>query len=228
VRHRVAAFLLAVLFTSPRVGAQQAADLVKYLMPDRAAEIALARSAAPKNVSDSATVLVLTRKGFVEATRGTNGFTCLVQHSFDSPLGAPGFWNPAIRAPLCVNAAASRTVLRDIMKRSELIMAGVAPKEVIARTKAAYASHELLKPAPGAMAYMLSPQQHLADTDPHWVPHVMFFFDTAVPGSSFGAGGSPATIIDLTGDDANEPYRVVLIPVRRWSDGKLAMPEGGH
>jgi len=228
VRYRVAALFVIALLCGRRAGAQQAPDLAKYLMSDRAAEIALARSAAPKNVSDSATVMVLTRKGFIEAARGTNGFSCFVLHSFDGPIGDPGFWNPNIRAPHCVNPAAVRSVLRDILKRSEWIMAGVSPKDVVARTKRAYASGEFPKPAPGAMAYMLSPSQHLADTDPHWVPHVMFYFDKSVPAASFGVGGAPSTIIDGSADDPDASYITLLIPVRRWSDGKLAMPEGGH
>ena len=229
VRHHSVAVLLAVtLLAGARLGAQQSPDLTKYLMSDRAAEIALARSAAPKHISDSATVLVLSRNGFVEAAHGTNGFTCLVLHSFDKPIRDKGFWNPAIRAPHCLNPAAARTVLRDIMKRSEWIMAGVAPAEVVARTKRAYAAHELLAPAPGAMAYMLSPYQHLGDSDPHWMPHVMFYIDRSTPPASFGVGGDPATIMDGSAGDPDAAYTTLLIPVRRWSDGKPSMPDGDH
>jgi hypothetical protein len=78
------------------------------------------------------------------------------------------------------------------------------------------------------MAYMLSPDQHLADTDPHWVPHVMFYFDTSIPSASFGVGGDFAPIIDGSAGDPDASYITLLIPVRRWSDGKPAMPDGGH
>lgn len=227
--HRVATLLVIALLGGRRAGAQQKPDLAQYLMADRAAEMALARSAAPKHVSDSASVMVLTRKGFVEAAHGTNGFSCFVLHSFDGPIGDPGFWNPSIRAPHCVNPAAVRSVLRDILKRSEWIMAGVSPKDVAARTKRAYASGEFPKPAPGAMAYMLSPSQHLNDTgEPHWMPHVMFYFDKSFPVASFGVGGAPSTIINGSADDPDASYITLLIPVRRWSDGTLAMPAGGH
>ena len=92
--------------------AQQIADVTPYhLMADRAAEVALARSAAPKHVSDSATVLMLTRKGFVAAARGSNGFTCLVVRSFGAALSDPAFWSPQgrgtrIRAEIPLAAAA--------------------------------------------------------------------------------------------------------------------------
>ena len=225
--HRVAAVFVAALLHGPRAGAQQTPDLSPYLMPDRAAEVALARSAASPQISDSATVMVLTRSGFVQAARGTNGFTCMVLHSFDSRIGDPGFWDARIRAPICLNPAAVRTVLREMLKRSEWIMAGVQPAEIAVRTRKAYASHELLMPDPGAMAYMLSPRQHLANSDPHWMPHLMFFFDRSFPAASFGTGGSPTTIIDGSVDDPEAPYLTLLVPVRRWSDGRLAMA-GAH
>lgn len=228
MHYRVAASLVVALLAGSRAGAQKGPDLTPYLMSDRAAEIALARSAAPRHISDSATVLVLGRSGFVEAARGTNGFTCLVVRSFDKPISDPGFWDPAIRAPHCLNPAAVGTVLREMRKRTEWIMAGVTPQEVAVRTKRAYAAHELLKPTTGAMAYMLSPEQRLSDTNPHWLPHVMFYFDPGMSSASFGAGGDPMTIIDGSADDPDASYRTLIIPVRRWSDGKPAMPEGGH
>lgn len=226
--NRVAALLFVALVARDRSGAQQAPDLGKYVMSDRAAEIALARSAAPKTISDSATVLVLTRSGYVEAARGTNGFTCFVQHSFDAPISTPNFWDPKVLGPQCLNPAAARTVLLDMRKHAEWIMAGVAPREVMARTKRAYASGELLKPAPGAMAYMLSPNQRLSSTHTNWMPHVMFFYDMSIAPASFGADAASTTIIDGSAGDPDATYITLFIPVRRWSDGTLAMPAGGH
>ena len=54
------------------------APLDQYLMEDRNAEIALARGAAPKYISDNAEVLVLNRQGYDTAVQGTNGFVCIV------------------------------------------------------------------------------------------------------------------------------------------------------
>ncbi len=59
-----------------------AAPLEQYLIADRAAEIALARSAAPAAVSDGAEVLVLGRDGYTTAVKGDNGFVCLVERSW--------------------------------------------------------------------------------------------------------------------------------------------------
>src|SRR5881398_2209529 len=54
----------------------QMAPIEQYLMPDQAAEIALARSAAPESISRDAEVLILGRHGFETAVKGKNGFVC--------------------------------------------------------------------------------------------------------------------------------------------------------
>ena len=224
--HIVSVATLALLAASALpVAAQKTPDLTPYLIPDRATEVALARTAAPANVSDAATVLVLTRTGYVEAAKGTSGFTCLVARSFHAPFSDPNFWNAKFRAPHCLNPAASRTVLPELTKRAEWIMAGMSVADVAARTKDAFASHALPAPAPGAMAYMMSPKQYLNDTEPHWMPHLMFYFDKSTPASAFGAAGFKAPIIDGSADDKDSPVHVILIPVRQWSDGTPAL---GH
>lgn len=224
------AFALATLalFFAGGIAAQQTPDLAPYLMADRAAEIALARSAAPKDVSDAATVLVLTRTGYVEGAKGTNGFTCFVQHSFDGPVGGPGFWDPRIRAPQCANPPATRTVLPIMKKRAEWIMTGVSPKEISTRTREAYASHELVEPASGSMIFMLSPEQHLNNgNNPHWMPHVMFYYPKSMPPATMGVDSVTNTLIDGSAGDPDAPFLLVFLPVRRWSDGTLALPMSG-
>ena len=54
------------------------APLDQYLIADRNAEIALARSAAPDSISGDAEVMVLGRHGYEPAVKGKNGFVCLV------------------------------------------------------------------------------------------------------------------------------------------------------
>ena len=56
LRTALVAFSLLAVRT---LGAQQKPDLAPYLIADRGEEIALARSSAPRNVTDSATILVL-------------------------------------------------------------------------------------------------------------------------------------------------------------------------
>lgn len=215
----------ATLGTAP-LAAQQQRDLAPFLISDRAEEVALARSAAPAHVSDSAAVLVLTRQGYVEAERGTNGFTCLVARSFAAAPSDPVFGNPRVRAPHCFNPPAARTVLPDMLRRAEWFMAGVTGPEIDERARRAYASGELPKPAAGAMAYMLSPRQHLADENPHWKPHVMFYYDRSLPAATWGAAGMNAPVINGSGGDPASPMVVIFIPVPEWSDGSPAVAAG--
>jgi hypothetical protein len=205
------------------LGAQKAPDVTPYLIADRAAEVALARTAAPTDVSEKATVLALTPKGYIEAAHGTNGFTCIVMRSFAATPDDPAFWDPHIRAPHCFNPPASRTVLPAMLAQIDWALAGATPVELNARIKKAYAEKRFTMPAAGAMAYMLSPQQHLSDSDPHWMPHLMFYFDRALKGTTFGAGGMTAPVIDATAADPNAPIQVIYIPIRTWSDGTPAV-----
>ena len=216
------------LIIGSRSDAQQARDFTPYLIANRTAEVALARTAAPKRISDSATVLVLTRTGFATATKGTNGFTCLVERSFQGSIKDPTFWNPKVRAPHCFNAAAVRTVLPQHLKQAEWILAGASTQDIAKRQQEGYANHSLSLPSPGAMAYMLSPKQYLVDDDPHWMPHLMIFHDRSIPGSAWGAGGMTDAVIDGSAGDPNSPVITLLIPVRRWSDGTSSVPAAGR
>src|SRR5204863_8279004 len=124
--------LSAVVLSIGAAPESPAPDLTQYLMPDRAAEIALARSAAPKAISDAAAVFILTRDGYIEAGKGSNGFACLVARSFEGSLGdTASWWNPRVRAPHCLNAAAVRTVLPEMQRRAALVMKGLPAAEVV-------------------------------------------------------------------------------------------------
>src|SRR6266852_5386944 len=61
------------------------APLDQYLMADRNAEIALARSAAPDAISGDAKIMILGRHGYETAVEGKNGFVCVVERGWMSP-----------------------------------------------------------------------------------------------------------------------------------------------
>jgi hypothetical protein len=128
--------LLVVLGAAYRVMAQDAttpspqmAAIDQYLMADRAAEIALARSAAPESISRDAEVMILGRHGFETAVKGKNGFVCIVERSWTSAPD-PEFWNPKVRTPICYNAAATLSYLPRNIKRTDLILAGRTKAQV--------------------------------------------------------------------------------------------------
>ena len=192
------------------------APLDQYMMPDRDSEIALARSAAPESISRDAEVLVLGRHGYETAIKGKNGFVCIVERSWTSPIDDPGFWNPKGRAPICLNAAAARSYLPRTIMKTDLILAGRTKAQMMEAIVAAIDKKELSAIEPGAMCYMLSKQGYLSDEAKHWHPHLMFFLSQADP-AAWGAGiqGSPI----LAFNDKWEGLTVFLVPVRQWSDG---------
>jgi hypothetical protein len=87
------------------------APLDQYLIANRDAEIAMARSAAPKSISGGAEVLVLGRKGYYTVVKGKNGFVCMVERSWSAGINDPDFWNPKLHAPICFNPPAVRSYL---------------------------------------------------------------------------------------------------------------------
>jgi hypothetical protein len=191
----------------------------QYLMP-QADEIALARSAAPASISDSATILVLGRHGFETAVKGTNGFVCYVSRGWDNDFNNDEFWSPKVRGPICANPAVVRSVLPYyVFQRAQWVLSGVSKAEMMARTKAEIVAKQIVAPEAGAMSFMMSKDGHLNDHDGHWHPHVMFWGPPG-PASDWGADvpGSPIF------SDVNDllPYTMYFIPVRKWSDGTLA------
>jgi len=113
------------------------AQVDSYLIADRNSEIALARSAAPASIPDGAEVMVLERRGFTIAVRGTNGFLCLVERSWGAASDDPEFWNPKVRSPVCFNSAATRTFATIFLMKTKLVLEGKSKTEIAAATAAA-------------------------------------------------------------------------------------------
>jgi hypothetical protein len=195
------------------------APLEQYLMPDRNAEIALARSAAPDSISHDAEVLVLERHGYETAIKGKNGFVCLVERSWMAPFDDPEFLNPDQRLPLCLNPPAAQTHLPFTVKATELALAGTSKTEMFNTLKAAFDNKELPLPAPGSMCYMMSKQQYFGRKYGNADPHLMFWFPQS-DNMSWGAGlpGSPVFVHQ----DSPDPITTFVISVGRWSDGTAA------
>jgi len=214
--------LLVVLGTAYRAMAQDAttpypkmAPVDQYLMADRAAGIALARSAAPESISRDAEVLVLGRHGFETAVKGTNGFVCIVGRSWTSAADAD-FWDPKVRVPMCVNAAAARSYLLRIAKETEWGLAGRTQAQMTESITAAIAKKELPAMESGAMCYMLSKQGYAGDSSPHWPPHLMFFYSDTGP-AIWGANLQGSPIVGMI--DPVEHLTQFVVGVQRWSDG---------
>src|SRR3984885_10139898 len=202
------------------------APLDQYLMADRNAEIMLARSAAPTSISSDATVLVFDKSGYQTAVEGKNGFTCLVERSWMSPIDRPEFWNPKIRGPICYNPPAVRTILPYTINRTRLALTGLSKARIHENITAAIAKKELPMPEAGAMSYMMSKGGNLGDSVGHWHPHLMFHVprtDNATWGADMA--GSPVLYNDLY-RDVPEPETIFMVTVSEWSDGTAAPHQG--
>jgi len=194
------------------------APIDQYLMADRAAEIALARSAAPESISRDAEVRVLGRHGFETAAKGTNGFVCIVGRGWTSAAD-PDFWNPKVRVPMCVNAAAARSYLVRVTKETEWGLAGRTQAQINEAIPAAIAKKELLPMEPGAMCYMMGKEGYGGDVAPHWPSHLMFFYSDTDP-AIWGANQPGSPVIAIA--DPVEHLTQFVIPAQKWADGTEA------
>jgi len=194
------------------------APLAEYMMP-KAQEIALAKTAAPKAISDEAEVMVLTKKGYMTVKKGTNGFLCIVERGWAGDSSFSDFWNPRQRAPICFNSPAAQTYAQIFLMKTRLALEGRSLKEIVQATTAALNSKELPALAPGSMCYMMSKQQYLNDQDKNWHPHLMFFVAGDV-GKSWGADlpGSPVMAANVP----EEGVTIFMVMVGHWSDGSPA------
>ena len=200
--------------------AQDMAPIAQYRIADRAAEIALARTAAPAAISAKASVLVLGTRGYETAAKGSNGFVCLVERAWMSPFDAGAeFWNPKNRSPICYNPAAARTVLAYTLRRTELALGGASRDAMLAAIQAAVAKKELVAPAPGAMSYMMSRRQYLNDAAGAWHPHLMFHLPRT-DAASWGANADGSPVMFDSGHKlVPEPQTIFMVAAGHWSDG---------
>jgi hypothetical protein len=221
--------LLVVLGAAHQAMAQTAATaypnmapVEQYLMSDRAAEIALARSAVPESIARDADVMVLGRHGFETAVKGKNEFVCIVGRSWTATVDAE-YWNPKVRVPMCVNAAAARSYLLRVAKITDMALAGRSLAKVNDAMAAAIAAKEVPPMEPGAMCYMMSKQGYGGDSVPHWPSHLMFFYSETGAGM-WGANqpGSPVIAVE----DPLEHMTSFVVTVQKWSDG--TQDSSGH
>jgi hypothetical protein len=193
----------------------------------RDAELRLAASAAPPNISGRATLKVLTESGYRVAREGSNGFTCLVARAWAAPtfgpaeLREPAFSYVKLRAPICYDPIASRTVVPYQEFRTRLGLQGKTADEIKDAVSQAYASGVLPRMEAVSFAYMLSADQDLGPRVGAWHPHMMVFapyYENAMLGGN--TLGGPLAIVT---DDPGTPFTVVVIPV----DHALAIRAGG-
>src|SRR5262249_24718483 len=141
--------------TMPAVALAQTRSTTGYPVPPRpmpeAEEIALARTAAPAEISAAADVWVLRASGPAKARAGTNGCSCIVSRDL----------HEGSLYPICVGREASGRVLKRELMELALRARGHSEAEVQRAVDAAFASGELQTPAKPAVSYMMSSKQVL-------------------------------------------------------------------
>ncbi|MGQ0551271.1 MAG: hypothetical protein ACT4PY_16550 [Armatimonadota bacterium] len=214
------AFVLVLLLPVSDAGAVWAQGrkyppLSEHMMAPEA-EVALARSAAPDKVSGRATIKILTASGYQVAVRGDNGFVCMVMRSWTAPTFTPVpfrnfVYEAKIRAPICFDPVASRTVMPYYELRTKLGMQGNDPETIARGVAMAYALGTLPKREGVAFGYMWSADQYLGPGIGAWRPHMMVFApyykNAMVGGNEFGGSAPQVT------DDEGTPFTVIVIPV---------------
>jgi hypothetical protein len=169
-------------------------------------EIALARSAAPVAVGDSASVYVFTDTGYVLAVRGSNGVACYVSRS----------WPESIE-PHCFDAEGAATIMPMEMRRVELLHRGRSPDEVEQEIALGLTSGRYRLPRRPAMSYMMSGGQVLYnDEGKHvgrWQPHLMIYYPF-LTGSDLGLAGDDLNSAILV--DPGKPTSNMMIVLRQF------------
>ncbi len=141
---------------------------------------------------------------------------CIVGRGWTSAADAD-FWDPKVRVPMCVNAAAARSyLLRVTRDRPSGDFGGAHAGSDERGHPAAIAKKELPPMESGAMCYMMGKQGYGGDSHPHWPSHLMFFYtDADLAGWGANLPGSP--VVGMS--DPVEHLTQFVIPVQRWSDG---------
>jgi hypothetical protein len=202
--------LLFVAWVSPLAAQSATAGRAgPRIMLPRDREIALARSAAPAEVSRNATVMVLTEKGFEVAETGTSGVTCVVNRS-----------QPESLEPHCFDAEGSATVLPIELRRTELLRAGRSIAEIDREIGEGLLTGKYRLPRRPAMSYMMSSGQILYDDDGtrvgRWQPHIMIFYPHLTAGD-LGLGATPSTDAAVV-VDPGAPMSNIMVVVKGFVD----------
>lgn len=193
-----------LLMASPVVaqGAGAGQSGRRQLLP-RDREVALARSAGPASVTDSATIYVLSERGYVAAVQGSNGAACYVSRDWLESL-----------EPHCFDPEGAATIMQRSLHRVGLLHQGKTPAEADREIADSVASGHFRLPRRPAMSYMLSAAQSLIADDGRkvgaWQPHLMIYYPYWTAGD-VGLSGDTPTMFMV---DPGKPTANLVIVVR--------------
>jgi hypothetical protein len=167
-----------------------------------------------------AEVMVLGRHGYETAVKGKNAFVCMVWRSWAAGIDDPEFWNPKLRAPVCLNRPAVRFNIPLTLKRTELVLAGRTKTQVFADITAAFDKKEI--PAAGARRDVLHAlQTRLPKRPRRSLASPPDVFRSTNRSRKLGRRLAGLLVVAaFTGTP--ERHTVFLVSVPKWSDGSPA------
>lgn len=175
------------------------------LLP-RAREIALARSAAPPAVTDSATIWVLGDTAYQVAVRGSNGNACFVSRDWMDSL-----------EPHCFDEEGAATVMAMEILHVEVLHRGGSEAQAQRAIADALAEGRLRLPRRPAMSYMMSAEQWLIDEERHvgghWHPHLMIYYPY-LTSAGLGLGGGSSKTARVFGEGT--PWANIVITMTEF------------
>jgi hypothetical protein len=150
----------------------------------RGVQIRVARSAAPKEISDGADIYVLGKRGYVLAVSGTNGFSCAIERERLDTM-----------EPECYDREGSRTTFQVRYFVEKQRAAGVSEDKIKQAVDAAYTSGKFKAPAKPGIVYMLSDSNYVFDPGAkkivHFPGHLMFYAPYATAETVGTGEGAP-------------------------------------
>lgn len=208
---------VALSFTLATLAVAQTGGAPGYPVRPRALpdseEIALARTAAPAEISAAASVYTIRDGKPVLLQRGTNGCACMVARDL----------HEGSVYPICFDVEGTRSVLPRELMEVGLRSIGRTEEQVIRAVDSAYASGVLKPPAALAIAYMMSSRQvlfssPLADGQRvgAWHPHLMLYVPNAAPEQLGLLGDSRVDVISVGAPRTKRAEIIIRVPA--WAD----------
>jgi hypothetical protein len=172
--------LFALLASVPSFAFARPASQTESITPSthysasvpRDRQIQLALSAAPPEVASKATVYILGAKGYEKAREGSNGFSCIVERTFQGTLQTSV-------GPMCFDAEGSRTLLLVHFFTEEMRAQGKPEEQIKADIAAGYKDGRFKAPSKPGVCYMLSSENYLYNPETKqsgpFPGHLMFY-----------------------------------------------------
>lgn len=147
-------------------------------------QIAIAESAAPREVSGEAAVYVLGPHGYRKVRESRNGFTCLISREHRDTL-----------EPECFDAEGTATVIPARLFVEQRRAEGAQDAVIDRELESAYRDGRFVAPRKPGIVYMLSPHNYVFDPDQKTVVHVsghLMFYAPYATAKDVGSGtGAP-------------------------------------